>query len=193
MDFSILYFFQNYIKTDVLDGMMSLITVTGNAGIIWIALAAALLCFRRTRVVGMTVLLGLTVGLLIGNIVIKPIVARTRPFEIDPTVPLLIPKPKDFSMPSGHTLSSFIAATILFMHSKRFGVPVLIYAVLIAISRLYLFVHFPTDVLVGLVLGVMLGVFSKNIKDVILTQIQSRAVVKLGLNNDIFKWYAPSF
>lgn len=102
-------------------------------------------------------LVGLLVGLLVGNICLKNLVARARPCWIDPGVPLLIGNPADYSFPSGHTLSSVIAATILYDTDKRFGIPAIILAVLIAFSRLYLYVHFPTDVLAAALLGVLIG------------------------------------
>ena len=89
---------------------------------------------------------------------IKNIVARERPCWIDNTVNLLIANPKDFSFPSGHTLASFEAAVTIFLFNKKVGIPAIILAALIGFSRLYLFVHFPTDVLGGIILGTVIAV-----------------------------------
>ena len=102
-------------------------------------------------------LLGLLCGALVGNVVLKNLVARPRPCWLDESVQLLIATPKDFSFPSGHTLSSTIGATILTRADHRFGYAAIPLAVLLAFSRLYLYVHFPSDVFAGAVLGLVIG------------------------------------
>lgn len=106
-------------------------------------------------------LAGMLTGLIIGNFILKNFVARERPCWIDTEVFMLIPVPHDYSFPSGHTLASTISAVILMQESKKFGIPACILAALIAFSRMYLFVHFPTDILGGLILGLIIG-FSVN-------------------------------
>lgn len=116
-----------------------------------------MLISRRYRKQGFMVLIGLLIGLILGNGLVKNLVARQRPCWINSDFPLLIPNPKDFSFPSGHTQASVIAATILTMYNRRWGIIVIPLAVLIAFSRLYLYVHFPTDVLGGAVMGFIIG------------------------------------
>lgn len=140
-----------------MDSFMVTVTHLGDAGIVWITLGFILCICRKTRVCGILLLTGLLIGLLLGNVALKNIIARDRPCWIREMTDLLIAVPKDYSFPSGHTLSSFIAATVLFHCDKRWGIPAYILAALIAFSRLYLFVHFPTDVLAGMILGIIIG------------------------------------
>lgn len=98
-------------------------------------------------------LASILIGFFLGNVVLKNLAARPRPCWLDQTVPLLVRMPKDYSFPSGHTLVSFEGAVTIFLFNKKWGIPALLLAVLIGCSRLYLFVHFPTDVLAGAVLG----------------------------------------
>ena len=136
-----------------LDAVMILITSLGNGGFVWVALGVLLLCFKKTRRMGMAMAISLVLGLLVGNVCIKNLVARSRPCWIRPEVEMLISVPKDFSFPSGHTMASFEGAMSIWYSHKKWGVAALILAGLIACSRMYLFVHFPTDILVGLLLG----------------------------------------
>ena len=153
-DKALLDFIQANIKTEFLDVVMPYITMLGNGGIIWIIAGIILVFIKKHRAIGFTVLLALVLCLLIGNLGIKPLITRLRPFDVYPHVTLLIPRPHDFSFPSGHTMSSFAAATVLFWNYKRIGICALIIAILIAFSRLYLYVHYPTDVLGGIIIGV---------------------------------------
>ena len=150
-----------------LDAVMPVITVLGDAGIFWIAIAVVLLFFPKTRKIGLGMGAALIMGLLICNCMLKPLTARIRPYDYQlehfgVTIKLLIEAQHDFSFPSGHTIASFEAATALLLGNKKLGIPAMILAVLIAFSRLYLYVHYPTDVLTSIVLGIgiaILGTF----------------------------------
>ena len=146
------------LHTPFLDEVMKGITFLGESGWFWILVAVLLFCQKRTRKIGLAVALSLAVGLLLGNIILKPLIARQRPCWLDGSIPLLIASPRDFSFPSGHTLASFEGAVSIFLYRRDWGLWALALAVLIAFSRLYLFVHFPTDVLAGAVLAIALGV-----------------------------------
>lgn len=152
MEFAMLYEIQE-MHTAFLDRLMVFITTLGNGGIFWVVLSGILLCFRKTRKCGALMLLTMLICYLTGNLWMKNAVQRQRPCWLDQSVSLLIPVPKDFSFPSGHTLHGFGAATMVFLHFKKAGVAALLLAAAIAFSRLYLFVHFPTDILGGLLLG----------------------------------------
>ena len=156
MDFGILYFF-NGSHTEILDNIMIFLTQLGDKGIFWIVIAVALLFSSKTRKCGIFMLVSMGIGLLIGNGIIKNLVARPRPYWIDESITLLIPGLSDYSFPSGHTLASFEAAIMIFLFNKKWGIPAIILSVLIGISRLYLFVHFPTDVLAGAILGTIIS------------------------------------
>ena len=135
LDWGILHWIQNNISCPFLDAVVPKLTMLGNAGIIWIFAGVLLLCTKKYRRQGALVLMGLLVGLLVGNVALKHLVARSRPCWLDPSVQLLIATPTDYSFPSGHTLSSTIAATILTKTDRRFGYAAISLAVLIALSR----------------------------------------------------------
>lgn len=159
-DFAILDWISGHFKCAFLDAVMPVISFLGNAGWFWIAAAIVLLITKKYRRVGAAVALALIFGLIVGNLTLKPLIARIRPYDVRPYIELLVSKPSDFSFPSGHTLASFEAATAIMLGDKRLGIPALILAVLIAFSRLYLYVHYPSDVAAGIVLGVLFGVIA---------------------------------
>lgn len=152
MDFSILYALQ-HLHNEVIDTIMVGITSLGNAGWIWIALTAVFLAIPKYRKCGVRMAIALILDLILCNLILKPLAARPRPCWIDEQVKMLVAVPKDYSFPSGHSAASFAAAVSMFTLHRKAGIAALILAVLIAFSRLYLFVHFPTDVLVGAVVG----------------------------------------
>ena len=159
LDWGILHWIQNTIACPFLDAVVPKLTMLGNAGIIWILAGVLLLCTKKYRRQGALVLMGLLVGLLVGNVALKHLVARSRPCWLDPSVQLLIATPTDYSFPSGHSSSSFAAATILFLRHKKSGCAAFAAAALIAFSRVFLFVHYPTDILAGTLLGVLCALF----------------------------------
>lgn len=143
--------------TPLLDTFFQTITHLGDAGWFWILLALILLIFRKTRICGFCMLAGMAVGVLITNVGLKPLVARERPCWINDTVQLLVDVPKDYSFPSGHSQISFVSAAAIFWNNRKWGIAAFVLAALIAFSRLYLYVHFPTDVLAGMVIGIASG------------------------------------
>ncbi len=157
MDFAILDFIQTHIRCDVLDKVMPVITKLGNGGAIWIAASILLLIFPKTRKLGFSVIASLVIEVLCCNIILKPLVARIRPCEVNKTISLLISRPTDYSFPSGHTGASFAAASAMLFAKNRLWIPSMIVALLIGFSRLYLYVHYPTDVFAGMLIGIMAG------------------------------------
>lgn len=133
---------------------MKFVSYLGNSGQIWILVGIIMLFFKKYRKTGLTVLLALLLCLIFGNAILKNLIARQRPCWIDESVKLLISTPTDYSFPSGHTFSSFAASLSIFMYHKKLGISAFVLAILIAFSRLYLFVHFPTDIIGGIVLGI---------------------------------------
>ena len=166
-ELTILDWMQANLRNPILDLLMPAITTLGNSGLIWIILAGILLLIPKYRKVGAAVLTGLVLEVICCNLVLKPLVARIRPCDVNTAVQLLIARPDDFSFPSGHTGASFAAVAALYTSRNRLWIPSLILAVLIAFSRLYLYVHYPSDVLAGVVIGIMAGWIGSKLVDVI--------------------------
>lgn len=158
MELRFLDFLQT-IHTPLLDKILAFITSLGNAGIIWIVLAVVLLILPKTRKTGIIVAAALLMDLILCNLILKNLVARVRPYDVNTAIAILIKKPLDFSFPSGHTAASFAAMTALFLAKmKKAWIAALVLAVMIAFSRLYFYVHYPTDVLGGAVVGILSGI-----------------------------------
>lgn len=156
-EFNLLDQIQQHLANDFLNALVPRISSLGDAGLIWIALSILLLLFPKTRKAGLASGLALLFMLITGNMILKPLVARLRPFTVNTAVELLIPPPTDFSFPSGHTYASFASSSAIFRNNRKIGIPALILASLIAFSRLYLYVHYPTDVLFGILFGILAG------------------------------------
>ena len=156
LDGEILLQIQQHLRTDMLTPFMKIVTFLGNGGWFWILCAVVLLAVPKTRKTGYAAVLSLIFGVIVTNLLLKNIVARPRPFaEIEALIPL-IAKPTDFSFPSGHTTASFaVALVMLRMLPKKIGIPAVVLAALVAFSRLYLGVHYPTDVLTGFVVALV--------------------------------------
>ena len=154
-DFSILKFINSYFRNNFFDAVMPAISSLGDKGLIWILISLLLIISKKYRKVGVLCLGALALGTLMSEGIIKHIVRRPRPFLELPDIDLLIKKPSSFSFPSGHTTSSFAAANIISVKIKKYSIPAMLLASLIAFSRLYLFVHYPFDVLAGIILGIL--------------------------------------
>ena len=159
-EITILDFIRESLSCPFMDSLMKIITFFGNAGWFWIALGLSLTCFKKTRKMGVTLCLALLINLIVCNLTLKPLVARIRPFDFAEGIELIIARPSDFSFPSGHTSASFAGAAAVFAYDKKYGSLVLAFASLIAFSRLYLYVHFPSDVLAGALVGAACAVAS---------------------------------
>ena len=156
VELNILWWIREHLTHPFLDTVMPYISSLARHGEFWILVALILVCFKKTRKAGVAMGIAMACGYLIGNMGMKNLFARTRPYDVV-EVNLLVAKLHDFSFPSGHTLVSFEAATALWFYHRKWGIAALVLAALIALSRLYLFVHYPTDVLVGAVLGIGIG------------------------------------
>ena len=161
IDNNVLSFIQEHLKNSVMDTIMPVITSLGNSGIVWIVIAAILSSMKKYRKYGVMLALALIITLVIGNITLKPLIARTRNFDTNNLKDILLIKaPKDYSFPSGHTMASFAAATVLIYMNRKVGIVAMVLAVLIAFSRLYLYVHYPSDVFAGMIFGILSAIIS---------------------------------
>lgn len=159
MELTILDWIQTHLRCGFLDAVLPVISWTCNHGEIWILLALVLLASKKYRWVGISMGCALLLDLICCNLILKPLVGRIRPFSVNAGVELLIAPPTDASFPSGHTASSFAAAVALWRSSGSLwaGLSAQSLAAVIAFSRLYLYVHWPSDVLGGALLGTALG------------------------------------
>lgn len=160
VDQVILTFIHNNLTNSFFDTIMPVITSLANGGVLWILVGLILICSSKYRKSGFMLIGALLLCFIIGNLGLKPLVARVRPFNVNTSIHLLISMPKDFSFPSGHTMHSFAAATVLYYTNKRIGIAAYLLAITIGFSRLYLYVHYPSDVLFGIIIGVLMALIS---------------------------------
>ena len=153
-----LLWIQEHIRCVGLDTFAVRFTSLGNAGMIWIALSLVMLCFKRTRKAGITGLLALALGAVITNLTLKPLVHRGRPWLVVEGLKAMVEPGDPHSFPSGHTCAAFAATCGWWCYlPKKWGITALVCAALMGLSRLYIGVHFPTDVLVGALVGGLCG------------------------------------
>lgn len=160
-EFDFLYWLQT-IHNPILDGIMKFITKFGDAGLFWIILTLFMLIVCKDKKVAWTSGLALVFSVLLINLVLKNAVSRARPFWIDDSIKLLVKAPKEYSFPSGHSSASFASAVSIVQYARyrKQGIVAVVFAALIAFSRMYLFVHFPTDIIAGILLGTIEAVLA---------------------------------
>ncbi len=158
IDGQLLLLIQKYVRSECLTPVMKGITHLGDAGIFWILLTIVLFLFPKSRKAGIVSAAALLLSLLITNLILKNLVMRIRPYEVVDGLKLLVAPQWDTSFPSGHTSASFASAAALWKKAPgKWSLLALILAFLIAFSRLYVGVHYPTDVLAGLLVGIGCG------------------------------------
>lgn len=157
IDRLIIDFIQKHIHNPFLDRIIPFITSLGNLGLIWIIICIVLIASKKYRKAGIIAIYSLIITTVLGEFLLKNLVARQRPFINIPNINLLINEPTSYSFPSGHTGSSFAAAFtfIKMIDNKILVIPLVLLACGIAFSRLYLIVHYPTDILGGIILGLI--------------------------------------
>ena len=164
-DWAVFQFVEQYIWADWLTPIMVFFTHLGEGGMIWILISAMFLLTKKYRKAGVTMLCALLVMQIGNNEILKELIARTRPFNLKEwqeifVFPEMIARPSSWSFPSGHTSSGFAAVTALAITTKkaRFAVPGYILAAIIAFTRIYVHVHYCTDILGGIAVGLIYGV-----------------------------------
>ena len=160
VDNTILRWINVKFRNKTFDKIMPIITSAGNLGIIWIVISVLLITKKDYRVLGQTILIALVNTTIIGEGIIKNIVKRKRPFYGDDDKELLISRPITYSFPSGHTASSFAVATVFIKTDNAASLEIMLLACLIAFSRIYLGVHYPSDVIGGGIIGTLCGLIT---------------------------------
>ena len=175
-DLPILEWIQANLQSTLMDTIMPIITLFGEGGIFWIACAVLLLIFPKTRKTGLAMGFALLLGVLVCNVTMKPLIGRIRPYdfqwqEFGKEITLLIEAQHDYSFPSGHTIACFEASVVLMLNDKRLGIPALILAVLVSFSRLYLYVHYPTDVIFSVFAGTLFAFIGNALAGKVITKL----------------------
>ena len=151
---------QENLRNPFLSAILIPVTKSGNAGILFIITGLLLICFKRTRKMGTIFLISLAVNFIISNLFLKNIVARIRPFDVIEALTTLVPRPHGYSFPSGHTSSVFACMVTFFFTNRKIAPYLMIYAVLMGFSRVYVGVHYPTDVITGAIIGTLIACVS---------------------------------
>lgn len=160
MGITVLNWIQSNIVTDWLDPIMKFFTLIGEYGAVWVIISIVLLLRRGTRPVGLYCAGALLLSVIFCNLLLKPLIMRPRPFIVNPDIILNVTAPWDYSFPSGHATTSFASATGLAAGRKSWGIAGYVLAVLISFSRMYFYLHFPSDIFVGVLLGISCGMVS---------------------------------
>lgn len=161
-DLPILDWIAGNLRSSALDILIPIISLAAEYGILFMLLSAIFLCVPKTRRVGVYTAIALALGTILCNVILKPIVHRPRPgdYQLEHfgiVIDLLVKRPTDFSFPSGHTIAAFEFAIAAMYANKKIGIPFLVLAFLVGFARMYLYVHYPTDVIAAGVLGVLMG------------------------------------
>ncbi len=158
VDFRILDWIQANLRSDAMDTIMQIFSFLAEYGWLWILTAVVCLVLPEKRRLGAAIGLALIIESVVINIFLKNMVCRTRPYDINTSIALIIEPQNDYSFPSGHSAASFAASVAIYRFSKPVGIISLVIAAIISFSRLYLYVHFPSDVLAGIIIGVLAGI-----------------------------------
>ncbi|MBQ3090192.1 MAG: phosphatase PAP2 family protein [Oscillospiraceae bacterium] len=164
LDSSILLWIQDFLRNDLLSAFFTTYTHLADNGELWIAVCVLFLLFRKTRPAGIVGLLSLLTAHLVNTELLKNIIARPRPFTRLEELECLIKQPSSYSFPSGHSSASFAAAGawLQTLSGEKWMAPfkvlAVIMALLMAFSRLYVGVHYPTDVIAGSLMGFLASV-----------------------------------
>lgn len=156
LDGNILLWIQQHIRKEILNPAVIFITNLGNSGWFWLVLSAIFVFLAKYRKIGLTALIAMLIGFIITNLCVKNMVHRIRPYEIVEGLEFIGVRPSDFSFPSGHSTCSMAASVVMYKKfSGAVGIFLLALGIFICLSRLYVGVHYPTDVAAGMIIGTM--------------------------------------
>ena len=162
-------------RTQILDGIFLLITkIAGSYGQLWVVVGLALLIPKKTRWTGIAVLISYVGVYIFGQMILKNLISRPRPCQVDQAFEMLVARPSSSSFPSTHSAWAFAASTAIFMKYKKAGIAAFVVAALIAFSRMYMFLHYPTDVLCGIIFGILLGIAADKVCDIVKNRITAK-------------------
>lgn len=183
-DVSVLQWIQSNVWCPLLDKIFPVLTLFGEGGIFWIAIAFVFLFFKKTRKTGIMMGAALLIGVFFVNVVLKIYVfGRVRPYDLANPIsinPCMLTKmTADTSFPSGHSLASFECATVLMYKNRKWGIAALVIAIAVALSRLYLCVHFPTDVIGGVILGILNGILGILIVNAVYKKLEEKNIIHI--------------
>ncbi len=148
---------------EILDTIMKFITYSGDYAAVWIILSAVLLIRRPTREIGIVMFFAVLIGFVLNDLMIKPLIERPRPFIDNPSLSLIISPPGGYSFASGHTVKAFAAAFVICIYNRKYGTVFLVYAMLMGFSRVYLMIHYPSDVITGAMIGILCAVVAYSV------------------------------
>ena len=174
----IILWIQENIRGPIGNGFWQFITHLGDDGYLWIAMGIVLLFFKKTRPIGFTVLISLLFDFLIVNVALKGLVARPRPFVVNELIEPLVGGVSPYrSFPSGHSGGSFAAMFALYRWvPKKIGIPALFLASLVALSRLYVGVHYPTDIIGGFLIGFVCSILAYCVVNIVMNKMGAKKI-----------------
>lgn len=159
IDLNINLFIQENLRVDWLNPIVKGFTMLNNGGLFVIGVVILLLFLKKYRYVGIVTAFSLVIEFILNNLFLKPFIARPRPYDMMDEVILLVEKARDYSFPSGHTGSAFAVGVAMYLmlpkESKNIGRYAILFSVLMGFSRLYVGIHYPSDVIGGALLGIM--------------------------------------
>ena len=164
-EIGILDFIRETFSCKFLDYFFMAVTTLSNKGFFWIILAVVLLCFKKTRKTGICLGVALLIGEIVGNQILKKLFERPRPYTVNQDITLIIERLTSFSFPSGHSRCAVECSIAVFANNKKWGIAAIVLAVLTCLSRMYLYVHFPSDIVAGVMIGVMMAFLAKFITE----------------------------
>lgn len=182
LDLSILDFIHNTLSNPIMDLIMTCLTYSIEYGAMAILVFIVMMCIKKMRKTGFAVMGATLSVMLFGELILKHIVCRSRPFVINGAIELIIKAPSGFSFPSSHTATCFAMATAIYLFHKRLGIIAYIYASLVAFSRMYFYVHYPSDIFGGVILGICCGIGAVALVKLICKKVDKRKELKAELS-----------